>query len=72
MFLSIRKSNSIPICYNPIIDTPITIEDDVWLGCGVRVIGPCKISSRIIIAAGAVVKGVLESGFIYGGIPGKK
>lgn len=60
-----------PISYNSITATPIKIEDDVWLGCGVRVIGPCKIQSRVIIAAGAVVKGDLKSHTIYGGIPAK-
>jgi len=60
-----------PISYNPIVPTPVTIDDDVWIGCGVRIIGPCHIHSRSIIAAGAVVKGKIESHKIYGGVPAK-
>lgn len=60
-----------PIKYNPLILTPIKINSDVWIGCGVRIIGPCEIKTRTIIAAGAVVKGVLDGNTIYGGIPSK-
>ena len=60
-----------PISYNPIEPPPVTKDDDVWVGCGARIIGTCHIQSRTIIAAGAVVKGELESGCIYGGIPAK-
>lgn len=62
---------NIPISYNPIISTPIVINNDVWIACGVRIIGPCTINSRVIVAAGAVIKGTLLSGIIYGGIPAK-
>lgn len=60
-----------PIVYNPIRRTPVVIDDDVWIGCGVRIIGPCHIQSRVIVAAGAVVKGNLEKSSIYGGVPVK-
>ena len=63
------KDATIPICYNKIIPTPVIIEDDVWVGCGVRIIGPCNLRNRTILAAGAVVKGNLDSHKIYGGIP---
>ena len=62
---------TIPICYNKLIPTPVVIEDDVWVGCGVRIIGPAHIRNRTIIAAGAVVKGELDTHKIYGGIPAK-
>lgn len=61
----------IPIVYNKIIPTPVQINSDVWIACGVRIIGPCNINSRVIIAAGAVVKGNIEGGNIYGGVPAK-
>lgn len=60
-----------PIKYNKLVKTPINISDDVWIGCGVRIIGPCIIKSRTIIAAGAVAKGILHCNSIYGGIPVK-
>ena len=58
-----------PIKYNKIDKAPISIADDVWLGCGVRVIGPCRIGSRTVIAAGAVAKGEINGNSLYGGVP---
>lgn len=60
-----------PIKYNPLVMTPISINDDVWIGCGVRIIGPCEIGSRVIVAAGAVARGNLQEKAIYGGVPAK-
>lgn len=61
-----------PIKYNPTNLKSIKIGKDVWLGCGVRVLAGTVIEDRVIVAAGAVVKGTLESGHLYGGIPAKK
>lgn len=58
------------ICYNEITPTPVVIEDDVWIGCGVRIIGPCTIKKRVIVAAGTVVKGKLHENTIWGGVIG--
>lgn len=66
------EDESIPIKYNPTRFSPIVIGNDVWLGCGVRILAGSIIEDRVIVAAGAVVKGKLESGYIYGGIPAKK
>lgn len=66
------NDRTIPIKYNPTILNPIRIGDDVWLGCGVRVLSGTIIENRVIVAAGAVVKGTLESGYLYGGIPARK
>jgi acetyltransferase-like isoleucine patch superfamily enzyme len=63
---------NVPIKYNPIKLAPICIEDDVWLGCGVRVLSGSIIRSRVVVAAGAVVRGELESGFLYAGVPARK
>jgi Acetyltransferase (isoleucine patch superfamily) len=63
---------SIPIKYNPTKRAPIIIGDDVWLGCGVRVLAGTIIEDRVVVAAGAVVKGKLDSGFLYAGVPAKK
>lgn len=62
---------SIPIKYNIIKLDPIFISNDVWIGCGVRVLAGSQISARTIIAAGAVVKGSCSRG-IWAGIPAKK
>lgn len=62
----------VPIKYNKESFANVTIEDDVWLGCGVRVLAGVVISKRSIVAAGAVVNKNIESNSIYGGIPAKK
>jgi len=62
----------IPIKYNSTKLNSIKIGNDVWLGCGVRILAGTVIEDRVIVAAGAVVKGTLESGYLYGGIPAKK
>jgi len=61
-----------PIKYNPVKFGPVEICDDVWIGCGVRILAGSKISERVVVAAGSVVRGELESGYVYGGIPAKK
>ena len=63
---------SLPIKYNPITISGLTIKDDVWVGCGVRVLGGITIASRVVIAAGAVVNKSLDAKTLYGGIPAKK
>ncbi len=62
----------IPIKYNPVNSAAVEICDDVWIGCGVRILGGSKINKRVVVAAGSVVRGELESGYIYGGVPAKK
>lgn len=62
----------IPIKYNPVIAGPIEIGNDVWIGCGVRILAGAKINERVVVAAGAVVRGELETGYLYGGVPSRK
>ncbi len=61
-----------PIKYNDIIKNGLEIRDDVWIGCGVRVLSGITIHERVIVAAGAVVNRNLESCYIYGGVPVKQ
>lgn len=61
----------VPIKYNPVVMKQVKIDSDVWIGCGVRILAGSHIERRVIVAAGAVVTGHLESGFIYGGVPAK-
>jgi len=61
-----------PIKYNHVISKQLIICDDVWIGCGVRVLCNLEINSRSIIAAGAVLNTSVESNTIYGGVPAKK
>jgi len=48
-----------------------TINDNVWIGSGVRILGGSNIESGSIIAAGAVVKGRVKANSIVGGVPAK-
>ncbi len=49
----------------------ITIEDDVWIGGGCRILDGVTIGKGSIIAAGAVVNKSVDPYSIIGGIPGK-
>ena len=66
------ENYEMPIKYNPIDHTPVKICDDVWVGCGCRIMAGITINSRSIIAAGAVVTKDVESNSIVGGVPAKK
>ncbi|MGP5415878.1 acyltransferase [Psychrobacter faecalis] len=51
--------SDILIKYNLIKSSQVKICDDVWIGCGVRVLSGVKLKSRSIVAAGAfLTKGV--------------
>lgn len=63
---------STPIRKNPVIFEEVVIGDDVWLGCGVRILAGVTIESRTVVAAGAVVTKSLPGGSLYAGIPAKK
>lgn len=59
----------LPIKYNPIKAAPIVIGDDVWIGCGVRIMPGVNIGRRSIIAAGSVVVKDVPASTIVGGVP---
>ena len=60
-----------PIKDNPIAFAPIVIEDDVWVGCGCRILAGVTIHRRSIIAAGAVVTCDVPTHTVVGGVPAK-
>lgn len=62
---------SVPIKYNKTVRAAVKIQEDVWIGCGVRILAGTVIGSRSVVAAGAVVKGKLGGGVLYGGVPAK-
>lgn len=64
-------NSSIPIKYNPIIPGPIFIENDIWIGAGVRILAGVTISSRSIVAAGCIVTKNVDSHTIVGGVPNR-
>lgn len=63
---------TIPIKYNPVVFASVSIFDDVWIGCGCRILAGVNIHTRSVIAAGAIVNKNVDSKTIVGGIPAKK
>lgn len=62
---------SIPIKYNKVKLGKVTIEDDVWIGCGVRILAGVEVGSRTVVAAGSVVNKNVEAHSIVAGVPAK-
>lgn len=61
-----------PIKYNPVLRCGVVIQDDVWIGCGVRVLGGARILSRCVVAAGAVYRDQTgSSGAVFAGVPAR-
>jgi acetyltransferase-like isoleucine patch superfamily enzyme len=63
--------SSVPIKDNPSRFAPIRVDDDVWIGCGCRILAGVHIGSRSIVAAGAVVVRDIPSGHVVGGVPAR-
>ncbi len=62
---------NVPIKYNPSEPLPVVIGNDVWVGCGVRILGGVTIGDRSVIAAGAVVTRDCEPNAVYAGVPAR-
>lgn len=62
---------SMPIKYNKEAFSKVTIANDVWIGCGCRILAGVTVHQRSVVAAGAVVTSSVESNSVYGGIPAK-
>lgn len=52
--------------------TGIVIEDDVWIGANCVVTDGALIGRGSVIGAGAVVRGEIAGGAVYGGVPARK
>jgi acetyltransferase-like isoleucine patch superfamily enzyme len=61
-----------PIKYNPIKLAAVEIEDDVWIGCGARILAGVTVGRRSIVAAGAVVVNDVQSGTVVAGVPARR
>ncbi|MBA4056613.1 MAG: acetyltransferase [Marivirga sp.] len=50
----------------------VTIEDDVWVGCGAQILSGVIVGKGAIIAAGSVVTKDVEAYSIVAGVPARK
>lgn len=66
------SDSDLPIKYNPTLSNSISISDDVWIGCGVRILSGVSIGERCVVAAGSVVRGELFMRGLYAGVPVKR
>ena len=64
------SDQSLPIRSNPISTSRVVVEDDVWIGCGVRILSGVTIGSRTIVGAGAVVNRSIGGG-VFVGVPAR-
>lgn len=62
---------NMPIRSNKLKLLPIKISNDVWIGCGCRILGNVTINERVIVAAGSVVTKDVKSKVIVAGVPAK-
>lgn len=64
--------SSVPIFRQGLINKGIVIEDDVWIGTGVRVLDGVHIAKGSVIGAGSVVTKSTEPYGVYVGVPAIK
>ena len=50
----------------------INIGNNVFLGCDVIVLPNSRIGDNVIVGAGSIVRGELDGGYVYAGVPVKK
>lgn len=62
---------TLPMNQQPLSKRGIEIGEDVWIGCGVRVLDGVKIGRGSIVGAGSVVNKSLDEYSIAVGIPAK-
>jgi acetyltransferase-like isoleucine patch superfamily enzyme len=65
------SDHCLPIRSNPLTLGKIVIENDVWVGCGVRILAGVTIEGRSILAAGAVVNRSIPPNSLAAGVPAK-
>ena len=66
------NDRSIPIRQQSNFANKVVIKDDVWIGCGVKIMSGVIIGKGSVIAAGAVVTKDVPPYTLFGGVPAKK
>jgi acetyltransferase-like isoleucine patch superfamily enzyme len=67
----IYENVDIPIRLQGLDKKGVIIEDNVWIGAGVKILDGVTIEKNSIIAAGAVVNKKVIMNSIVGGVPAK-
>jgi acetyltransferase-like isoleucine patch superfamily enzyme len=62
---------AVPIKYNPVVLGRVTIANDCWLGCGVRVLAGVSLGERTIAAANSVLTKGQDGKCVVAGVPAK-
>lgn len=65
------KDTALPICKQGLSKQGVTIEDDVWIGSGARILDGVTIGKGSIIGAGAVVTKNIPANTVAAGVPAK-
>lgn len=61
----------IPIAQQGVSTQGITIEDDVWIGAGAKILDGCTVGRGSVVGAGTVLTKSVEPWSIVAGVPGK-
>ena len=67
----IMDSDLHPMNSEPIVNKPVFIEDDVWIGCRAIILKGVTIGKGAIIAAGSVITKNIPPYTVWGGAPAK-
>ncbi|ROS90307.1 acyltransferase [uncultured Duncaniella sp.] len=67
----IFSDRNVPITYQDLENKGIIIEDDVWIGAGVRILDGVTIARGCVIGAGSVVTKSTEEFGVYVGVPAR-
>lgn len=66
------RDTNVPMARQGFVSKGVVLEEDVWLGGGVKVLDGVRIGKGAIVAAGAVVNKDVEPFAIVGGVPARR
>lgn len=67
----IMDSDLHPVNSEPLVNKPVLIEDNVWVGCRSIILKGVKIGEGAVLAAGSIVTKDIPAFTIWGGAPAK-